>query len=83
MSGPSLHPRCFGARKKGRARDLVLRCDIRPSWIPSLSEPLPDHPPVWEREKVARIAGARKLLLIAHASYKSGEQYRSLINEEG
>jgi len=27
-------------------------------------------------EKVARIAAARKLLLIAHAVYKSGESYR-------
>ena len=33
-------------------------------------------------EKVARIAAARKLLLIAHAIYKSGEQYRSPINQE-
>ncbi|MCR4404568.1 MAG: transposase [Candidatus Acetothermia bacterium] len=28
-------------------------------------------------EKVARIAAARKLLLIAHAIYKSGEPYRT------
>jgi hypothetical protein len=28
-------------------------------------------------EKVARIAAARKLLLIAHAIYKSGEPYRA------
>ena len=34
-------------------------------------------------EKVARIAAARKLLLIAHAIYKSGEQYRSPIIKEG
>ena len=27
-------------------------------------------------EKVARIAAARKLLLIAHAIYKSGDKYR-------
>jgi len=34
-------------------------------------------------EKVARIAAARKLLLIAHAIYKTGEPYRSPISEEG
>jgi transposase len=34
-------------------------------------------------EKVARIAAARKLLLIAHAIYKSGESYRSPITKEG
>jgi len=34
-------------------------------------------------EKVARIAAARKLLLIAPAVYKSGEQYRSPITKEG
>jgi transposase len=34
-------------------------------------------------EKVARIAAARKLLLIAHAIYKSGKQYRSSTSEEG
>ena len=34
-------------------------------------------------EKVARIAAARKLLLIAHAIYKSEAQYRSPISEEG
>jgi len=34
-------------------------------------------------EKLARIAAARKLLLIAHAIYKTGEPYRSPINEEG
>jgi len=34
-------------------------------------------------EKVARIAAARKLLLIAHAIYKSGEQYQSPIIKEG
>ena len=34
-------------------------------------------------EKVARIAAARKLLLIAHAIYKSSEPYRSPITEEG
>ena len=34
-------------------------------------------------EKVARIAAARKLLLIAHAIYKSGESYRPPTNEEG
>lgn len=31
-------------------------------------------------EKVARIAAARKLLLIAHAIYKSGEQYRAPVH---
>jgi len=34
-------------------------------------------------EKVARIAAARKLLLIAHAIYKSGESYQPPTNEEG
>ena len=34
-------------------------------------------------EKVARIAAARKLLLIAHAIYKSGESYRPPTNKEG
>ena len=34
-------------------------------------------------EKLARIAAARKLLLIAHAIYKTGEPYRSPISEEG
>lgn len=32
-------------------------------------------------EKVARTAAARKLLLIAHAIYKTGEHYRSPVNE--
>ena len=34
-------------------------------------------------EKVARIAAARKLLLIAHAIYKSGERYHAPTSEEG
>jgi len=34
-------------------------------------------------EKVARIAAVRKLLLIAHAIYKSGESYRPPTNEKG
>lgn len=34
-------------------------------------------------EKVARIAAARKLLLIAQAIYKSGEQYHAPTDEEG
>lgn len=33
-------------------------------------------------EKVARIAAARKLLLIAHAIYKNGEQYHAPTGEE-
>ena len=32
-------------------------------------------------DKVARIAAARKLLLIAHAIYKSGEEFRSPTEE--
>ncbi|MEA3238837.1 MAG: transposase [Candidatus Bipolaricaulota bacterium] len=32
-------------------------------------------------DKVARIAAARKLLLIAHAIYKSGEEFRSPTKE--
>jgi len=34
-------------------------------------------------DKVARIAAARKLLLIAHAIYKSGEMFRSPSEKEG
>jgi len=34
-------------------------------------------------DKVARIAAARKLLLIAHAIYKSGESYRDPDAKEG
>jgi len=34
-------------------------------------------------EKVARIAAMRKLLLIAHAIYKSGERYHAPTSEEG
>jgi len=34
-------------------------------------------------EKVARIAAARKLLLIAHAIYKSGEPYHDPTDKEG
>jgi len=34
-------------------------------------------------DKVARIAAARKLLLIAHAICKSGESYRDLDAKEG
>ena len=34
-------------------------------------------------EKVARIAAARKLLLIAHAIYKSGDPYRAPSEKEG
>jgi len=36
-----------------------------------------------EPEKPAHIPAARKLLLIAFAIYKSGEQYRSPITGEG
>ena len=34
-------------------------------------------------EKVARIAAARKLLLIAHAIYKSGVHFRDPSEKEG
>ncbi len=34
-------------------------------------------------EKVARIAAARKLLLISHAIYQSGEQYHVPADKEG
>jgi len=34
-------------------------------------------------DKVARIAAARKLLLIAHAIYQSGETFRAANDKEG
>jgi len=79
-SGSSVHGKArISKRGDGFVRKILFEATLAAvRFNPAVRETYRRLKEKGKPEKVARIAAARKLLLIAHAIYKSGERFTSL-----